>query len=348
MNNCIASCPAAWRVFILVFTLACFSGLFALPAFAAESGRKVNVMVSIAAQKYFVEKVGGRYVDVSVLLPPGASPHSFEPRPSQMVELGNADLYMAIGVEYEKALLPKIKPMHPDLRIVQTDSGISKISMVPNSHDHDHHHGHDHSHDHEHHHDGHGHEDHANAHGHDHGNSHKHGHGHHNHEGRDPHVWLSPDTVQVMAGNIYQALAESLPEKTGYFQDNHINFKREIMLLDQEIKGVFAKVEPGTKFMVFHPAWGYFARSYGLVQVPIEIQGKEPKPADLKHLIDMALHENIKFVFISPQFSERSARVIVDSIGGQTISIDPLAEDWEKNMRTVAEKFRGVLEKGHY
>lgn len=334
MNNCIASCPAARRVFILIFTLACFTGSFALPAFAAESGRKVNVMVSIAAQKYFVEKVGGRYVDVSVLLPPGASPHSFEPRPSQMVELGNADLYMAIGVEYEKALLPKIKPMHPDLRIVQTDSGISKISMIPNSHDHDHdyHHGHDH----------------GNSHKHEHNHEHRYGHGHHQHEGLDPHVWLSPDRVQVMAGNIYQALAEFLPEKTGYFQDNYINFKREIMLLDQEIKGVFAKVEPGTKFMVFHPAWGYFARSYGLVQVPIEIQGKEPKPADLKHLIDMALLENIKVVFISPQFSERSARVIADSIGGQTISIDPLAEDWEKNMRTVAEKFRDALEKGHY
>ena len=95
--------------------------------------------------------------------------------------------------------------------------------------------------------------------------------------------------------------------------------------------------------MVFHPAWGYFARSYGLVQVPVEVHGKEPKPADLKQLIDTALQENIKVVFVSPQFSKRSAQVIAQSMGGQTVSINPLAEDWKENMLLVAEKFRQAL-----
>ncbi|WP_028574585.1 metal ABC transporter solute-binding protein, Zn/Mn family [Desulfonatronovibrio hydrogenovorans] len=289
------------------------------PALASQD--KIKVMVSITPQKYFVEKIGEDLVDVSVLLPPGASPHSFEPRPGQMVELGRAEIYMAIGVEYEKALLPKIRSIHPDLNIVHTDHGIKKVSMIPHSHDHGHDHGHDHDHNH-----GHGHDHH-----------------HHHHEGDDPHVWLSPDLVMIQASNILDALVQASPENRDYFQKNYLEFIRELMILDQEIKEVFSDIQPGTKFMVFHPAWGYFARAYGLVQVAVEIQGKEPKAADLKHLIDIARQENIRVVFVSPQFSERSASTIAQSIGGETVSIDPLAEDWEKNMLAVAEKFRTAL-----
>jgi zinc transport system substrate-binding protein len=291
--------------------------LFCVSSAAQGVQDRIDVVVSIPPQKYFVEQIGGEYVNVSVMLPPGASPHSFEPRPSQMVELGSAHLYMAIGVEYEKALLPGIKSMHEGLRIIHTDRSISKISMSPGSHFQAHHQSHEHS---------------PENHGHEQEN--------HRHEGLDPHVWLSPDTVRVMAGNIYQALAEVRPEHKDYFQDNYINFHQELLQLDQDIKGILSQVEPGTKFMVFHPAWGYFARSYELVQVPIEVRGKEPGPADLKQLIDTALRENIKVVFVSPQFSERSAKVIAQSIEGQTVFIDPLAREWKDNMLIAAEKFR--------
>ncbi len=332
----------------LLPTIFLLLALFFISSAVEASQDRVNVVVSISPQKYFVEQIGGEYVNVSVLLPPGASPHSFEPRPSQMVELGNADLYMAIGVEYEKALLPKIKPMHPDLNIVHTDSGISKISMVPHSDHHDNNQKHEHQDEHGHHHENHEHKDLASSYEHDHGDDgHSHDHGHHHHEGHDPHVWLSPDMVMIIAGNIYQALIETLPERTSYFQENYMDFKRELTLLDQDIKGIFSGVEPGTKFMVFHPAWGYFARSYGLVQVPIEIQGKEPSSADMKQLINTARHENIKVVFVSPQFSKRSAQVIAESIGGETVSINPLAEEWQENMLTAAEKFKQALAHGH-
>ena len=295
--------------------------LFCVSSADLAAQDRINVVVSIPPQKYFVDQIGGEFVNISVMLPPGASPHSFEPRPSQMVELGNAHLYLAIGVEYEKALLPGIKSMHPELRIIHTHRNITKISMPARSHDRAPHQSHEQ-----------GPENHDHDHGHEQGN--------HRHEGLDPHVWLSPDTVMIMAGSIYQALAEALPDHKGYLQENYFNFHQELLQLDQDIKGVFSQLRPGTKFMVFHPAWGYFARSYGLVQVPIEVQGKEPKPADLKQLINTARRENIKVVFVSPQFSERSARVIAQSIEGQTVSIDPLALEWKENMLIVAEKFR--------
>ena len=319
-------------LFPLTLMLSVIFILFSSPVRALE--QKLNIVVSIPPQKYFAEQIGSDLVNVSVMLPPGASPHSFEPKPAQMVEIGNADIYLAIGVEYEKALLPKIRSMHPDLKIVHTDKGIKKMSMTPHTHHHDHHHGHKHNHNHEH-----------TGHNHDHG--HTHNHDHHGHDcgtsGKDPHIWLSPDLVMVQASNIYHAMAHASPENKGYFQENYISFISEIIAIDQEIKSIFSEIRPGTKFMVFHPAWGYFARAYGLIQIPVEVEGKEPKAADLKQLIDTALHENIKVVFVSPQFSTRSARTIADSIEGKTISINPLAENWKDNMRQVAEKFRTAL-----
>ncbi len=314
------------------------------PAMAPSSDKdRLDIMVSIAPQKYFVDRIGGELTDTTVLLPPGASPHTFEPKPSQIRKLGRADLYMAIGVEYENALLPRIKSTHPDLEIVRLDRGIQKISMLQDC---DHDHGHNHSHDHEHDHDnGHDHE-HNHNHGH---NNHDHGHDHHHdhngHDGLDPHVWLSPDLAMIIADNVYRVLSQAMPGADAEFRDNYLSFIRELLELDQEIKSIFSDVPPGSRFMVFHPAWGYFARAYGLVQVPVEVEGREPRSADLKELIDTARDEGIKVVFVSPQFSKRSAETIADSIDGRTVSIDPLAENWKENMLTVAEEFRKAM--GH-
>ncbi len=300
---------------------ACFLSAAALllllwPAMVSASGKvNLDIMVSIAPQKYFVDRIGGEMTDTTVLLPPGANPHTFEPKPSQIMALGQADLYLAIGVEYENTLLPRIKSTHPDLNIVHLDRGIKKISMLQDfDHAHDHVHGHHNSHD-------------------------------HGHEGLDPHVWLSPDLAMIIADNVYRALRDAMPGAKAEFKDNYLSFIRELLELDQEIKSVFSGVSPGSKFMVFHPAWGYFARAYGLVQVPVEVEGREPRSADLKELIDTARAEDIKVVFVSPQFSKRSARTIADSINGETVSIDPLAENWKENMLTVAEKFRKAM--GH-
>jgi zinc transport system substrate-binding protein len=95
--------------------------------------------------------------------------------------------------------------------------------------------------------------------------------------------------------------------------------------------------------MVFHPSWGYFARSYGLQQVPVEIEGKDPKPAQLKALIEHAKKKHINIIFAQPQFSSRSAKLVAKEIGGQVIFADPLASDWSGNLREVAQKFKAAL-----
>ncbi|MFP4084599.1 MAG: metal ABC transporter solute-binding protein, Zn/Mn family [Desulfonatronovibrio sp.] len=293
---------------ILIFMIF-FSGVFLWSVNGHARDNTISVLVSIPPQKYFVEKIGGENVNISVLLPPGSSPHAFEPSPSHMMEIGKADAYMAIGVEYEKTLLPRIESMHPDLAIIHTDHGINKMDMTA----------------------------------HDHAPGNEDGHQH----GKDPHIWLSPELAMIQGMNIYKALVKLYPGQKDRFQENYINFIKELLDLDQAIKSIFSDSKPGSGFMVFHPSWGYFAREYGLIQIPVETQGKEPRSADLKRLIDIAGQENINTVFVSPQFSQKSAETIAKSIKGKTISIDPLAEDWDQNLLQVAEKISNALRHEH-
>lgn len=331
------------------------------------SAQPFDIFVSIAPQKYFVERIGGQMVNVSIMIPPGASPHVYEPKPAQMRSLSQSSIYFAIGVEFEKTLLPKLTALHPDLQIVHTDADIEKMPMIPhhhhdNGHDHGHDHehaqNHDHGHDHEHkpehdHDHDHGHQsehdhnhdhDHGHAHGsdheHDHGNTHGHGHdhGHHRHEGPDTHVWLAPELVRIQAGHILAALTELDAAHAPVYEANYAAFMRDLDALNADIQQTLAGHE-GAAFMVFHPAWGYFARQYGLEQIPVEIEGKEPRAQDLQQLIQRAVEEEIRIVFVSPQFSTRSAETIAGAINGRTVAIDPLAKNWMENMRSVAREF---------
>lgn len=154
----------------------------------------------------------------------------------------------------------------------------------------------------------------------------------------DPHIWLSPALVKIQAAQIRNALVAIDPARRSTYESNHQAFVREIEELDAELKALFAG-RTGERFMVFHPSWGYFAQAYGLVQVPVEVEGKEPKPAQLQQLIRHARERGIKVVFVQPQFSAKSAELLAREIGGQVVYADPLAENWAVNLREVARKF---------
>ena len=286
--------------------------LFMLSVFptSARAAGPTSVFVTIAPQKYFVQQIGKDLVDVQVMVPPGADPHSYEPKPQQMIAISKAKLYFAVGLEFEKANLSKILSTNPQIKVVYTDHGIEKIPMAA-------HHHHD--------------EDGA----------------HHEEEetgdsGLDPHIWLSPPLVKMQAHTILTALQEIDPSNRAVYETNYQQFSSRIDKLDTELKTIFAGKQ-GLQFMVFHPAWGYFAQAYGLEQVPVEIEGKEPKAAQLKELIEYAREKGIKVVFVQPQFSRKSAKVLAQEIGGEVVPVDPLAEDWMDNLREVAEKFKAAL-----
>jgi len=296
---------------------------------------KLPVFVTIPPQKYFVQQIGKDLVDVQVMVHPGADPHTYEPKPQQMVAISKAKLYFAVGIEFEEANLKKITGTNPSLKIIHTDHGIEKLAMAAHHHD---------GHEEEHHEGDHDHEkgDHHEEAEHEHHDEATNDKDHHEHAGLDPHIWLSPPLVKIQARTILTALQEADPMHRNVYEANFKAFTAEIDQLDADLKKIFAG-KTSLQFMVFHPAWGYFAHAYGLKQVPIEIEGKEPKPAQLKELIQHARENDINIVFVQPQFSTQSADVVAQEIGGQVAFADPLAEDWMANLRQVADKFQAAL-----
>ena len=304
---------------------------------------KLPVFVTIAPQKYFVQQIGKDLVDIQVMIQPGADPHMYEPKPQQMVAISRAKLYFAVGIEFEKAKLSKITAINPDMKVIHTDHGIEKLAMeahyhhndgyAEDHHDNDDHHKTEHDHEKVEHHEEAEHGHHAEV---------EHDKDHHEDAGLDPHIWLSPPLVMNQAHTILEALQEADPQHRNVYEANFKTFTSQINQLDADLKKIFAG-KTGLQFIVFHPAWGYFAHAYGLKQVPIEIEGKDPKPAQLKELIQHARKNGIKVIFVQPQFSSQSAEVIAREISGQVAFADPLAEDWMTNLRQVADQFEAAL-----
>ncbi len=158
----------------------------------------------------------------------------------------------------------------------------------------------------------------------------------------DPHLWVAPSTVKIAAENIYAALLKIDPSHKIYYKKNLKLFLADIKQLDAQIKSCLAG-KRGAFFMVFHPAWGYFADEYHLNQICVEKDGKSPSAFRIKKMIDIAKKKKIKVIFVQKGFDMRSARVIAREIKGKIIQIDPLAEDWLANMKKVSEILSGVL-----
>ena len=292
---------------ILLAALAAFC-LFMQQASAAEP---VRIMVSIPPQVTFVEKIGGRHVDVQTMVQPGASPATYEPKPQQMVALSKADLYLAIGVPFEQTWLDRFADTEPDLRIVQTDESIDKIPMdsgqalfgtdVRQQDD------------------------------------------RHDSARLDPHIWLSPSRVKQLARSIAEVLQQIDPGHSRAYASRLNSFLQDIDQLDRELAALFHD-HSGDPFLVYHPSWGYLAQEYKLRQVPIEYQGKSPTPDRIQRIVEWARRSDIQSVFVQPQFSQQQARTIAQAFGGRLVQADPLARDWADNLRRVAERIAEDLE----
>jgi len=266
-------------IFVAVFLA---GSLASQASISLEASNKIKVVVTILPQAEFVEKVGGERVQVMVMVPPGASPHTYEPTPRQLIEVSKAEIYFQAGsgVDFELSFMNRIIEVNSNMMVVNCSEGIKIID-------------------------------------------------------KDPHVWLSPMNVKIMVKNIYDALAQIDPENKDYYQKNMELYLKELDALDEEIREILGNVT-NRCFMVYHPSWGYFARDYNLTQIPVEKEGKEPTARGLMALIDQARRLKMKVIFVSPQFDQKKAETIAESIHGRIVFLDPLAKDYVKNLRLVA------------
>jgi len=274
------------------------------------------VFVSIPPQKRFVQEIGGDRPKIHTLVKPGRSPATYEPTPKQMVALSSAHLYFTIGVPFEDAWLERIQRSNPHMRVVDTSEGIELRPMETHTR----------------------HEQGINPEEqHSHGNEDEHGHGH-GHEGRkDPHIWLDPNLVKSQARIICNAMSRMDPYNAHMYETNLIALQEKLSNLDNYIRQQLADLKNRT-FLVFHPSWGYFATAYNLEQLAVEIEGKEPGGKALAQIIEHAKAAGIKTIFVQPQFSRSTAETIAQAIGARVAVLDPLAEDYFKNMRQAADK----------
>jgi len=288
----------------LLFCIALVSILaFSQVAWGQVGKAKLSVFVSILPQAYFLERIGGDHVDVGVLVGEGQSPHTYEPTPKQMAKLATSKAYFRIGVPVERGVLRKIRQSHKNLVVVETQQGIALRTLA----------GHDH----------------------DHGEGHVKGHEAKGHKTPDPHLWMDPKLAKIQARNIYDALCRLDPAHKRDYTENLKALQADLDRVDARISRSLAPLK-GRMMYVFHPAFGYFADSYGLVQAPIEIEGKEPGAKQLAQLIERAKKDRVKVIFVQPQFSMRSAGAVAKEIGGVVVPINPLARDYLANLEKIA------------
>lgn len=267
-----------------------------------EIKEKPVIAVSILPQKYFVEQIAGDLVNVEVIVKPGSNPATYSPTSSQMMTLAEAKLYFSIGVPFEKIWLGKIAKNNPNLKIIATQKGISLRNMES-------------------------YKDFKNI-------SKK---TNLKNSQKDPHIWLSPELVEIQAKNIANALIAFDPKNKNLYLNNLNKFTAKLIQLHQIIKTKFSKTSHRT-FLVFHPSWGYFANEFGLTQIPIQFEGKTPTSIQMEDIISFAQKNDIKTIFIQKQFNKKIAQSIAEQIGGKVLSIDPLAEDYYNNLINIADK----------
>ncbi|AJC87051.1 metal ABC transporter solute-binding protein, Zn/Mn family [Campylobacter insulaenigrae] len=255
---------------------------------------KPIVSVSIPPQAFFVEKIAKDSVEINVLIPQNSDEHNIEFKPQVLKKLEESKIYFLADLELEKILEEKFKNTLKNVKIVNINQNIELFED----------------------------EDHEEEH---------HNHHEHHEHGKDPHVWLDPILVKIQAENISKALSEVFPQNKAFYEENLKVFLKELDELDEKIKAKLQNIKKN-EFIVYHPSWAYLAKRYNLIQIPVQIDGKEPKAKDLQNLILLAKEKDIRIVFIQPGFPESAIKTLAKELNAKIISINHLARNWDEEL----------------
>jgi zinc transport system substrate-binding protein len=162
--------------------------------------------------------------------------------------------------------------------------------------------------------------------------------------GVDPHIWESPRMVKIQAKNIADAFIQIDPANKDFYITNLSKFQAELDSLDTDIAGLLKNCKGG-KFIIFHPALAYLARDYGLEQIAMEFDGKNPSLAHMKEIVEAAKEQKIKTIFIQKQFDTEFAQSLAKEIDAQIVQIDPLQYNWVNHIRVTAQELSKGLNK---
>jgi len=268
-----------------------------------SNGRMVSV--TIEPQRYFAEKIAGDKFIINSVVPAGQNPEVYDPTPQQMVQVGKSEAYLRIGhIGFEQIWIEKVQDNNRDMKVFDLSEGMELIENAEeHDHDHDHEHGEECS---------------------------------HSHYGVDPHTWSSIAGAKKIAWNTLNAFIALDKENTQYYWENYSLLMSEIEKTEEKIGQLLAPLKNRT-FIIYHPALTYFSNEYNLTQLSIEMEGKEPSPAQLKRLIDTARESGAKVVFVQQEFDKKNAELVAKETYCTLVVINPLDYNWDKEMIQIAQ-----------
>lgn len=275
--------------------------IFLSSIFTASAAKKISIFVSIPPQKYIVEQIAGDVASVKSLLNENDNPHSFVVRPSVIKMLAGSDAYLQVGIPFETTILTKLIGSGMKISFYRQDKGIKRRHIKT---------------------------------------AHKCSTGCvHDVAEADPHFWISSTNVIKMAENCCEVLSQLKPELKASFESNLSKFKKSALTVDEKLKKELL-VHKGKGFYVYHPAFGYFADSYSLVQNAVESEGKKPSPRQLNKLISNAKMAGIKTIIVQNQFDRHAAEKLANILGGNVIEVNPMQENVLKLLESLGEAIK--------
>lgn len=261
----------------------------------STSSDRLTIYTTVYPLQYFTERIGGEFVDVQSIYPPGTDEHVFEPTQKDMMSLAQADLFFYIGLGLEGFVQKSEKTLQKDdIQFISVADSLDLEQLAPgHSHEEEHEHEHDHDHDHN--------------------------------STVDPHVWLSPYLGTLLAEKIKDELADELPEYAEQFQANFATLYDELENLDRQFK-TMADAAPNKTFFVSHAAFGYWADTYGLQQLSVAglDSQNEPSQKQLASIVKEAQEKDIRYILFEQNVSSKLAEVIQKEIGAKTLSLHNL------------------------
>jgi len=261
---------------------------------AGGEGR-LKVVASTTIVGDVVAQVGGNLIELTVIFPPGADPHTFEPRPQDMAAISEADVIVINGLDLEEALEPILEANATGV-VVHASEGIEPLAFEGEEHGEE---------------------------GEEHGEE---GEEHHHHEGGDPHTWIDPNNVIVWAQNIAAALSDADPAHAGEYQANAEAYITELQELDAWIRTQVAQIPAeNRKLVTDHLLYGYFAEEYGLEQVGALVgsfsTNASPSAQELAALEDLIRTQDIPAIFVGKSVNPALAEQVAQDTGIKVVSL---------------------------
>jgi zinc transport system substrate-binding protein len=278
-----------------------------------DSARKIRIVTSVFPLMEFAQAVCGERGEVHLLVPPGAEIHTWQPRPSDIVRLSSADLFIFIGSSMEPWLQDILDSVqNPDLRTLEASQGIPLIERDSAGSEHESEHEDEHAHE---------------------------------AEGVDPHIWLDFQNDQIIIDKIAVALSGLNPEGTSIFRKNAAVYKQRLRALDEKFRGSLQECTHKVFILGGHAAFGYMARRYGLRQISLYgvSPDSSPTPKRLIEIVELAKKHKIKVIFFEASVSDELARVLAKEVGARTLVLNPGANLTKEELK-LGKTFFDIME----